>query len=259
MTADNACLMLGAWLVSWFLICNILAGAQTPRCQITFGGAFQVRGWELRVTADLTNEENQLACSLEGYTDLPPGKLANLVVFLEMRSPVIWPATSAKDFSIEPLPRDPDIYRALFRRIGEDWLWSGRLRLSNQEFEALLADSDMEIFSLVETGERIGLMELDFRVPGVCELAYFGLVPGAIGKGAGRFLMNEAVTRAFSRPIERLFVHTCNFDHPGAVAFYKRSGFVPYKLAVEIHDDPRLLGLLPRAAAPHVPLVERDR
>jgi GNAT superfamily N-acetyltransferase len=76
-----------------------------------------------------------------------------------------------------------------------------------------------------------------------------------IGSGAGRFLMNEAIARAFARPIERLFVHTCTFDHPGAVDFYKRSGFTPYKLAIEIHDDPRLTGALPREAAPHVPLL----
>jgi len=210
------------------------------------------------VATDGSRREETLACAVNGYTDLPPGKLANLVVYLEMRAPPAALASSppAAGFTIEPLPRDAEIYRSLFRRVGEDWLWSGRLQLSDVEFDAMLADPKMEFFALVENGERIGLMELDFRVPGICELAYFGVVPGAIGKGAGRFLMNEAVSRAFARPIERLFVHTCNFDHPGAVAFYKRSGFVPYKLAVEIHDDPRLLGLLPRNAAPHVPLVE---
>lgn len=201
--------------------------------------------------------EGRLDCQLNGYTDLPPGKLANLVVYLEMRKPSIGPTLTGTGFSVEQLPHDAGSYRTLFRRVGEDWLWSGRLHLSDEQLEAMFADSDIEILALVENGERIGLMELDFRSPGDCELAYFGVVPGAIGKGAGRFLMNEAVSRAFARPIERLFVHTCNFDHPGAVAFYKRSGFRPYKLAVEIHDDPRLLGLLPLDAAPHVPLLVR--
>ena len=200
--------------------------------------------------------EERLSCALEGYTDLPPGKLANLVVYLELRAPVLRPSVFESSFSLEPLPRDADIYRELFRRVGQDWLWSGRLRLSDAEFAALLADPDIEIHALVEGGERIGLMELDFRNPGECELAYLGVAPDVIGRGAGRFLMNEAVSRAFARPIERLFVHTCNFDHPGAVAFYKRSGFTPCKLAVEIHDDPRLLGLLPRDCAPHVPLFD---
>jgi GNAT superfamily N-acetyltransferase len=203
-----------------------------------------------------SEEDQLLSCAVEGYTDLPPGKLANLVVFLEMRAPALRPAPQDLGYSLQPLPRDADIYRSLFRRVGEKWLWSGRLRLSDAEFQRLLADPDLEVHALVENGERIGLLELDFRKPGECELAYFGVVPGVIGRGAGRFLMNEAVSRAFGRPIERLFVHTCNFDHPDAVAFYRRSGFTAYKLAVEIHDDPRLLGLLPRDCAPHVPLLD---
>jgi ribosomal protein S18 acetylase RimI-like enzyme len=208
------------------------------------------------VTSKHSQEAELLPCRLEGYTDLPPGKLANLLVYLEMRAPVMRNAPIPGGFAIEPLPRDPAVYLELFLRVGKDWLWSGRLRLDDSAFAALLADPDIEIFALEADGERVGIMELDFREKGECELAYFGLVPGAIGRGAGRFLMNEAVSRAFSRPIERLFVHTCNFDHPGAVGFYKRSGFTPYKLAVEIHDDPRLLGLLPRDCAPHVPLLD---
>jgi GNAT superfamily N-acetyltransferase len=203
--------------------------------------------------------EGRLSCALDGYTDLPPGKLANLVVYLEMREMVTRPDPARAKLTLEPLPRDAATYRELFRRVGQDWLWSGRLRLSDAELEALLADPDVEIFALVAGGERIGVMELDFRVKGECELAYFGLVPGAIGRGAGRFMMNEAVSRAFARPIARLFVHTCSFDHPGAVRFYESSGFEPYKLAVEIHDDPRLTGLLPQDAAPHVPLAQPRR
>jgi hypothetical protein len=67
--------------------------------------------------------------------------------------------------------------------------------------------------------------------------------------------MNEAVTRAWARPITRFWVHTCTHDHPGALAFYVRSGFTPYQRMVEVHDDPRLQGLLPEAAAPHIPLI----
>jgi hypothetical protein len=50
-------------------------------------------------------------------------------------------------------------------------------------------------------------------------------------------------------------VHTCTLDHPAALAFYQRSGFVAYRRQVEIDDDPRLDGTLPADAAPHVPLI----
>ena len=41
-----------------------------------------------------------------------------------------------------------------------------------------------------------------------------------------------------------------------AVAFYQRSGFRPFRRQVEIADDPRLDGTVPRSAARHVPIIE---
>jgi hypothetical protein len=71
--------------------------------------------------------------------------------------------------------------------------------------------------------------------------------------------MNEAIRRAFRRDIERLFLHTCSLDHPGALDFYRRSGFVAYKRAIEVADDPRLTGALPLSAAPHIPVIGAGR
>jgi hypothetical protein len=72
-------------------------------------------------------------------------------------------------------------------------------------------------------------------------------------------LMNEALVRAWARPISRFWVHTCSFDHPGALAFYQRSGFRPYQVMVEVHQDPRLTGHLPPEASPQVPLIGGTR
>ena len=197
-----------------------------------------------------------LPCHLDGYTDLPPGKLATLVTYLAMTAPPDrMPAPAPADVAIHPYTPERDAYRALFREIGENWLWTGRLRLDDAALDALLADPGFERFALYVGDRPAGLLELDFRGDDACELAYFGLVPDAVGKGNGRFLMDFAILRAFARPISRFFVHTCHFDHPGALAFYRRSGFVPCKLAIEIMDDPRLGGLLPQGAAPHVPFI----
>jgi hypothetical protein len=54
-------------------------------------------------------------------------------------------------------------------------------------------------------------------------------------------------------------VHTCTLDHPDALAFYLRSGFHAYARRVEVADDPRLTGLIPRAVAAHVPIIEMRR
>ena len=67
--------------------------------------------------------------------------------------------------------------------------------------------------------------------------------------------MNAAIDRAWSQPIRRFWVHTCTLDHPGAIAFYMRSGFRPFRRQIEIADDPRLSGVLPESAAPHIPII----
>jgi GNAT superfamily N-acetyltransferase len=197
-----------------------------------------------------------------GYSPLPPGMVANVVTSLEMTGrPAPRPARPSADrFTVARWER-PGIepYRALYRRVGSDWLWFSRLFMDEGKLGAILTDPAVEVYRLRQAGaeQDIGLLELDFRQPGQCEIAFFGVVREAIGTGAGRFLMERAIERAWARPIRRLWVHTCSFDHPAALGFYQRSGFRPYAIMIEVHGDPRLTGHLPRDAAPHVPLIER--
>jgi GNAT superfamily N-acetyltransferase len=190
---------------------------------------------------------------LNGYTDLPAGTIAAVVTYLEMREPPAVAPPAATGWSLAPLSGDVDRYRALFSRVGESWLWFSRLVMSDASLRSILGDPRVKAFALHEDGRDLGLLELDFRQPGECELSFFGVVPEAIGRGFGRVLMAEALRRAWEAPIKRLWVHTCTLDHPRALGFYMRSGFRPYKRAVEIADDPRLKGYLPPAAAPHMP------
>ncbi|WP_374441871.1 GNAT family N-acetyltransferase [Stella sp.] len=193
----------------------------------------------------------------DGYFDVPAGKLAAVVTALEMTAPAAPrpdPAPAPWRLRAEARP-DLAWYRDLYRRIGEDWLWFSRLRMSDAELATILHDPRVEVFALVAGGRDEGLLELDWRVPGECELAFFGVTAAEIGTGAGRWMMNRAIPRAWTRPIRRFWVHTCTLDHPGALDFYRRSGFVPYRRQVEIADDPRLLGQSPRTAAAHVPVV----
>jgi GNAT superfamily N-acetyltransferase len=198
--------------------------------------------------------DDALSVSLRGVTDLPPGKIAEVVTYLEMLAAPARPEPPAGGFTLERFS-DVTRYRALFRRVGEQWLWMSRLVVPEAALRTILDDPAVEAFALRSGGEDIGLLELDFRQAEECELAYFGVVPEAIGTGAGRFLMTEAVTRAWARPIRRFWVHTCTHDHPRALAFYQRAGFRAYKRAIEIADDPRLTGHLPREAAPDVPVI----
>jgi GNAT superfamily N-acetyltransferase len=196
--------------------------------------------------------------ALSGYTDLPAGAIAAVVTYLEMRQAPPQPAAAevSGTWSLVPLAGDVPRYRALFRCVGEPWLWFTRLIMADEALRAILDHPDVQALALRADGVDIGILELDFRQTGACELAFFGLVPEAVGSGWGRVLMSEALRRAWQAPISRLWVHTCSLDHPRALGFYIRSGFRPYKRAVEIAEDPRLKGYLPRTAAPHLPVIE---
>jgi GNAT superfamily N-acetyltransferase len=195
--------------------------------------------------------------NLNGYTDLPPQKIATVVTYLEMRvRPRLRRTSRPGEWSLLRVNQDRDRYRALFRAVGEPWLWFSRMVMSDEVLAGILGSPGVQAFALHDGMRDIGLLELDFRQGDECELAYFGVIPEVIGQGAGRYLMNEAIRRAFARPIRRFFVHTCSLDHPAALPFYIRSGFTAYMRAIEVADDPRLNGYLPSGAAPQIPLLE---
>lgn len=206
-----------------------------------------------------------LALNLDGYTALPPGKNATIVTYLEMRArPAPLAERGSEGFRLRRVERpDTAWYRALFRAIGEDWLWFSRARMDDDALTAIIADPDVEIYVLERDGtggseRNLGLLELDFRQPGEAELAFLGVVPALVGAGAGRFMVNRANERVWQRGVARFFVHTCTNDHPASLGFYRMAGFVPVAQSIEVVDDPRLTGALPRAAAPQIPIIERE-
>ena len=192
----------------------------------------------------------------DGYFDLPPGKLANVVTHLEMRERAPARAELSGGYALHRVQEPAlDWYLQLFRRVGEPYLWGSRLLMPPERLAAVLRDPLVEIYTAKSAGGDAALVELDFRTPGECELVFFGLTPEHVGKGAGRALMNRTIDAAWSHPISRFWLHTCTLDHPRALDFYIRSGFVPFKRQMEIHDDPRVLGIYARTAAPNVPVL----
>jgi GNAT superfamily N-acetyltransferase len=193
----------------------------------------------------------------DGYSDIPAGKIAAIVTHLEM---TVRPASRpdpAGAWSLRRVETPPlDWFRDLYRRVGEEWLWFSRIRMPDAELAAIIQAPLVEVYALEHEGRDEGLLELDFRQAGQGELAFFGVTEKLIGSGAGRWLMNRALELVWSRPVGRVWVHTCTLDHPAALAFYQRSGFRAFRRQIEVADDPRLDGSAPRAVARHVPVIE---
>jgi GNAT superfamily N-acetyltransferase len=83
----------------------------------------------------------------------------------------------------------------------------------------------------------VGYYELRRDREGGIEIAYFGLLPEWIGRGLGGALLTSAIEEAWARPggivPTRVWVHTCNCDHPQALANYQARGMIVYKVEKE--------------------------
>ncbi len=189
------------------------------------------------------------------YEALQPGHLAAVVTFFEMRAPPAEKPPASKLRLRRVAEPDPDNYRALFRKIGAPWLWYSRLAMDDAELGAILGDPAVELYEVAAVEPVVGMLELDFRQAGECEIAFIGLVPELAGQGHGRWLLAKALRLAWRENVQRVHVHSCTLDHPAALTAYQRAGFKAYKRSVERFPDPRLLGILPIDAAPQVPLV----
>ena len=192
------------------------------------------------------------------YTSIEPGHIATIVTSLEMtQRPLLRPLPTSQLQLVRWQKPALEKYRALYRRVGEPWLWFSRLVMPDGELTAIIHDDGVKIWAVTDqAGIELGILELDFRADGQCEIGFFGLVPELNGKGHGRWMMAIALQSAWGhKGVVRVWVHTCTLDAPSALGFYCKSGFIPYQRQVETFPDPRLTGLMPHNAAPQIPLI----
>lgn len=188
---------------------------------------------------------------------VPADHLASVVTALEMRDRPRPRPLPASPFQVVHWPAPAsERYRTLFRRVGAPWLWYSRLVMPEPDLRRILDDPNIAIYAVTDrSGIELGMLELDFRSPAACEIGYFALVPELVGKGHGGWLMGHALALAWRKDVERVWVHTCTLDHPRALGFYQRHGFVAYRRTLETFADPRLSGALPADAAPQIPCL----
>jgi ribosomal protein S18 acetylase RimI-like enzyme len=129
--------------------------------------------------------------------------------------------------------------RDLYFAVGEQWQWIDRRPWTDEQWKEFAAAPELRTFAAYYDGELAGYYELgnesepDWRNAAV-EIAYFGLLPEFIGRGLGGALLTSAIEEALSRrggiAPKRVWVHTCNRDHPQALANYQARGMVVYKV-----------------------------
>ena len=180
-----------------------------------------------------------------GGVSAAPGMRTVLVTvtYLEMKSPdQRSPAPGwTEPVTVQRAERPTvSFYRYLYDTVGADWDWYERRRLSDDALAAIIHDDAVEVYVLRVRGTPVGYAELDRRVEGEVEIAYFGLVPDYIGRGLGPALLDWALERAWSYRPRRVWLHTCSLDHPKALAVYRRAGFEVYdREVISAEIEPR--------------------
>jgi len=132
-------------------------------------------------------------------------------------------------------------FLSLYDAVGRDYAWTDKHEMPRAELTQWLHHPDVSLHTLMGQGWPQGFFVLDAREAGVCDLAYFGLVPEAVGRGVGSWLLQSAILTGWALPgVTRMTVNTCTLDHPRALIQYQRFGFQPVRtevLSTELTQD----------------------
>lgn len=129
-----------------------------------------------------------------------------------------------------------DEYLELYQEVGSAWGWTGRLLKSADELAGILNSEENEIWLFRVDQELAGFFEL-VRAKEETELVYLGLKPDWIGKGLGQKLIQTAVSISGQNG-QKVWLHTCERDHPEALKAYLKAGFTIEKELISIEYYP---------------------
>ncbi len=153
------------------------------------------------------------------------------VYYLEMLAPSQQVVSPPREGLAVIHAKKPNVayYRFLYQSVGKDYHWFTRGNLPDAELAASLENPLNEVHVLHVDGVPAGFAELDRRDPRDIELLQFGLMPGYLGQGLGKYFLQWTIAHAWSTGPRRLWLHTCTLDHPRALPNYQKAGFVLYK------------------------------
>jgi GNAT superfamily N-acetyltransferase len=155
-----------------------------------------------------------------------------VTTYLEMQSPdqLRVKRADARFRVREESQRDWRFNRDLYFRVGEQWEWIDKRPWPDEQWKQYAATSELQTFGAYYGDTLAGYYELRRDAEGGVEIAYFGLLPEFIGQGLGGALLTSAIEEAWRISPTRVWVHTCNRDHPQALANYQARGMVVYKV-----------------------------
>lgn len=145
-------------------------------------------------------------------------------------------AVSGKNLRVKEL-KEPNwkFNREMYFKVGEQWRWIDKRPWTDEQWRDYATGPNLRTFAGYANDRLAGYYELHRDPEKGIEIAYFGLLPEFVGRGLGGALLTTAIENAWTwEPTPaRVWVHTCNRDHPHALANYEARGFEIYKVERE--------------------------
>lgn len=119
-------------------------------------------------------------------------------------------------------------YRDLYRETSDKW--ASRLAWSDEELLERFADDKVKLLLAYLKDELIGHLELEYLTEddlntSIAEIAYFGVLPAARGKGIGRELLARGITTALEHKDVELILARAHDDERAACKSLETLGF----------------------------------
>lgn len=166
---------------------------------------------------------------------LQPGEeVTYTVTYLEMterpRTPPPPRPANLNTALLSALNPPVEYFLYLYSTVGAAHEWTDWLDRPREAAQYFVSQQGVSLYTLILDGYPGGFFMLDASEPELCDLAYFGLVPQAVGKGLGRWFLATAVETGWGLPgVARMTVNTNTLDHPRALGLYQRVGFQPVR------------------------------
>ena len=143
----------------------------------------------------------------------PGDEIEYVVTFLEMTkrptAPVPPRPVNVNTALLGAEDPPPDYFLYLYSAVGAEYEWTDWLNRPRDELEAFVANPATLLYTLMLDGWPGGFFMLDKSQGSTCDLAYFGLVPQAVGRKLGHWFLSTAVETAWSLPgVERMTLNT---------------------------------------------------
>ena len=145
----------------------------------------------------------------------------------------------------------PELNRFFYTAIGGDWYWLDRLPWTYDDWQRYLDRPELQTWLVTVGGVPAGYFELELQAGDDVEIVYFGILPQYTVAGLGGWALSRAVDCAWAMGAKRVWVHTCDLDHPRALANYLARGFKVFKTETKDEDLPvRSVGPWPGSGKP---------